>query len=76
MGKKTDEDIQETEFIRAVLGNSYWREAGPLVVKELMFLDCLDSNYFKKVQLIDDERYDMLKESLQWEGSAVATLSG
>ena len=75
-GKRVGEDIQEKDFLRAVLGNSYWREAGPLVVKELMFLDCLNSNYFKKMKLLDDDTYDLLKESLQWDGSAVATLTG
>ena len=73
---KGDEDIDEKDFIRAVLGNTYWKRAGRLVVKELIFLDCLHSNYQKGTKLLDDEFYDELKDSLTWEGSAVAVLRG
>lgn len=69
-------DITEIDFIRAVLSNTYWKEAGKLVVKELIFLDALYSNYQKKVQLLNDDVYDELKDSLTWEGSAVAVLRG
>ena len=74
--KGDTDNIQEIDFIRAVLSNSYWEEAGMLVVKELIFLDALDSNYRKKVKLLNDDLYDRLKDSLTWEGSAVAALKG
>ena len=73
---KDNDDIQEIDFIRAVTGNTYWKQAGRLVVKELIFLDCLYSNYQKGAKLLDDESYDELKDSLTWEGSAVAVLRG
>ena len=74
MKNKESKDIQEIDFVRAVLSNSYWSDAGPLVVKELIFLDCLNSNYYKKVKLLEDDVYDELKESLTWEGSVVSNL--
>ena len=73
---KTEDDIQEIDFIKAVVGNTYWKQAGRLVVKELIFLDCLYSNYQKGAKLLDDESYDELKDSLTWEGSAVTVLKG
>jgi len=71
-----DDVIDETKFIEAILGNTYWRDAGELVVKELMFLDCLHANYYDGFPLLNDDDYDELKENLTWEGSAVATMTG
>jgi hypothetical protein len=71
-----DETIAESEFIQAILDNTYWKEAGPVVVKELMFLDALHAHYYDKFSLLDDDDYDTLKENLTWEGSAVATMLG
>jgi len=76
MGKLIGSGITETEFTKAALQNSYWANAGPLVVKELIFLDCLDSFYTDGKKMLSDEDYDELKDSLTWEGSAVASLKG
>jgi hypothetical protein len=66
----SDDDLVEAEsFLTAVVGNSYWTTAGPLVVKELMFLDCIYEYYFReKRSMLNDEDYNDLKEMLMWEG--------
>lgn len=74
--KVDNDDIDVNEFIQSALDNSYWQQAGPLVVKELMFLDCLNAYYFEKRQLLDNDKYNLLKEQLTWEGSMVASMKG
>ena len=69
-------DISEEDFLAAVLGNNYWADAGQLVVKELILLDCLNAFFSRKVSLLADDLYDDLKESLTWEGSVVSVLKG
>ena len=69
-------EVDEKEFIDACLENSYWKSAGPLVVKELVLLDAINGHYFDGTKLLSDDEYDELKESLTWEGSMVATLKG
>ena len=39
------ESINEDCFVKAIAQNSYWRAAGSLVVKELMYFDALHSYY-------------------------------
>jgi hypothetical protein len=68
--------VEADQFLEAVLDNSYWEEAGPLVVKELIFLDCIRDYYTEKRVILDDDDYNELKEMLTWEGSSVATLKG
>lgn len=68
--------VDETAFIQGILSNTYWRDAGELVVKELIFLDSLHANYYDGFPLLNDDDYDELKENLTWEGSAVATMTG
>uniref|UniRef100_A0A7S2S7L6 Uncharacterized protein n=1 Tax=Rhizochromulina marina TaxID=1034831 RepID=A0A7S2S7L6_9STRA len=70
------EFISIDEFTNMLKANAYWVEAGELVVKELMYLDCLQSNYNSKKALLSDDDYDELKDSLTWDGSALVTLSG
>ena len=65
--KSKGDNIDEKEFIECCLENSYWQSAGPLVVKELIFLDVLNGHYFGNRKLLSDEEYDALKESLVWE---------
>ena len=57
---------------------SYWLKAGPLVVKELMYLDALFDYYYtkKEPKTLNDEDYSELKEMLTWEGSNTATMTG
>jgi hypothetical protein len=69
-----DEVIEEQTFLNAFIDNSYWKEAGPLVVKELIYLDCLQSHYFSREDLLNDADFDELKQMLIWEGSSAATL--
>ena len=70
------ESVDVDEFLEAALKNTYWKDAGPLVVKELIFLDCLNEYYYNKRNILDDDDYNELKESLTWDGSSAATLSG
>jgi len=67
--------IDEDDFTDAIVRNSYWREAGDIVVKELMYFDSLHSYYKTGKPLLNDEDYDELHENLTWEGSSVATMS-
>jgi len=73
---KGEETIDLCAFAEEVKDNKYWVEAGELVIKELMYLDCLQSNYVSKMALLEDDDYDELKSSLTWDGSALVTLSG
>ena len=75
-GSNPEEVIDEDEFTAQVLENPYWKSAGPLVVKELIFLDTLHAHYYNGFNLLNDEEYDELKDMLVWEGSDVATMSG
>ena len=68
--------IDMFDFIDALKGNRFWSEAGEVCVKELMYLDCLQSNYGKKKSVLCDDDYDDLKNSLTWDGSEVVNLSG
>lgn len=70
----TTSEIDVTEFTTAVLDNTYWKQAGPLVVKELIFLDCLYNYYYGKRNLLNNDDYNDLKEQLNWEGSAACSL--
>lgn len=47
--------ISAEDFVRAASENSFWKRAGPLVVKELIFLDCLHSYYYEKQNMLNDE---------------------
>lgn len=42
----------------------------------MIFLDCVHSYYQRKVNLLDDEDYNELKEELMWEGSVAASIKG
>jgi hypothetical protein len=59
-------DIDIDQFIIAAIKNSYWEKAGALVVKELIFLDCLANYYIDKRSMLDDEDYNDLKDALSW----------
>jgi len=71
----SDKLVEEPLFIEAIMKNSYWKEAGPLVVKELIYLDCLNSYYYQKLKILDDDDYNDLKDQLTWEGSAAVSVS-
>lgn len=43
--------------------------------KERIFLDALQSYYFNNRQLLNDAEFDLLKEDLSWNGSAVVNLN-
>lgn len=65
------------EFVGTVKRNKYWSDAGELVVKELIYLDCLQASYAMDTQpLLSDDEYDELKDSLCWDGSALPTMTG
>jgi hypothetical protein len=66
--------IDTNQFLQLFINNKYWLQAGPLVVKELIFLDCLHCYYYQKQQLLDDNDYNELKEMLTWEGSSVVSM--
>jgi hypothetical protein len=66
--------INEDDFVSAVLDNSYWQSAGPLVVKELIYFDALYAYYKTGKSLLENDDYAELKENLSWEGSSVAMM--
>ena len=72
--KNSDDKIEEDDFVKAVVQNSYWAAAGDLVVKELMYFDALYHYYQTGSPLLNDTDYETLKENLTWEGSSVATM--
>lgn len=80
MSKFNSDDIDEADFIAAIIDNTYWAAAGPLVVKELIYLDSLYSYYLKGQKaglglLLSDDDYAELKDQLTWEGSDVVSMS-
>ena len=70
----SDGSIDTNTFLKNVINNSYWLAAGPLVVKELIFLDCLHNYYFEKRSLLEDNDYNSLKDQLTWEGSVMSSM--
>ncbi|KAL7535439.1 hypothetical protein ACHAWF_005166 [Thalassiosira exigua] len=58
--------IDEEDFVKSIMGNSYWREAGDIVVKELVYFDCLHAYHEGGKPLLDDEHYDALHENCKW----------
>ena len=73
--KNTPKEINEDDFVKAILKNTYWQQAGPLVVKELIYFDALYAYYSSGASLLNNNDYEALKESLAWEGSSVATMN-
>ena len=73
---KGESVVEGEDFVSAMLENNYWGKAGALVVKELIYLDCLYHYYNDKQILLLDDQYAELKDSLTWEGSAIATMTG
>jgi len=67
--------IDEDDFVESIMRNSYWKDAGDIVVKELMYFDSLHSYYKTGKPLLSNDDYDELHENLTWEGSSVATMS-
>ncbi len=76
MASFKSDNVEESEFVNILMGNSYWAEAGELVVKELIFLDCLQSYYGTKRSLLSDEDYNNLKDQLAWDGSVALSITG
>lgn len=73
--QNTPDSIDEDDFVKSIFKNNYWREAGDIVVKELMYFDSLHSYYKTGKPLLKNDDYDELHENLTWEGSSVATMS-
>jgi hypothetical protein len=70
----TEDKIGEDDFVKAIVQNSYWKAAGDLVVKELIYFDALYHYYRTGSSLLNDNDYEELKDNLTWEGSSVATM--
>jgi hypothetical protein len=73
--RSSPDSIDEDDFVKRILKNSYWRDAGDIVVKELMYFDSLHCYYKTGKPLLNNADYDELHENLTWEGSSVATMS-
>ena len=73
--KNTADNINEDTFVKAIVANSYWRKAGSLVVKELMYFEALHAYYQTGESLLNNDDYEDLKENLTWEGSSIATMN-
>lgn len=69
------DELGEDDFVRGIINNSYWRTAGDIVVKELMYFDSLHAYYTTGKALLGNSDYDDLHENLTWEGSSIATMS-
>ena len=63
-------------FYNAIVTNTYWERAGPLVVKELIYLDSLYAYHRGGQMFLGDDEYNQLKEMLTWEGSSIVTMKG
>eukprot|EP00977_Amphora_coffeiformis_P011109 scaffold2657_cov89-Amphora_coffeaeformis.AAC.3 len=72
--ENTKDSIQEDCFVKAILQNTYWRQAGSLVVKELIYFDALHAHYRTGESLLNNDDYEALKENLTWEGSSIASM--
>ena len=70
----TADNVNEDDFVDAIVQNTYWREAGDLVVKELIYFEALHGYYSTGVSILDDDDYNELKDNLTWEGSAVPNM--
>jgi hypothetical protein len=68
--------VDAKDFYDAVISNSFWEEAGPLVVKELIYLDSLYAFYRNKQMFLGDDEYNSLKDMLTWEGSSIVSMKG
>ncbi|KAL3910449.1 MAG: hypothetical protein SGARI_002119, partial [Bacillariaceae sp.] len=73
--QNSDDKINEDCFVKAIVQNSYWQDAGGLVVKELMLFDSLYAYYQTGESILNNDDYEVLKENLTWEGSSVATMN-
>ena len=63
------------EVSDVLVKNTYWKSAGDLTVKELMYFDALHFYYTTGLSLLDNDDYGELKDNLTWEGSSVATMN-
>jgi hypothetical protein len=72
--KDNDVVINEDDFVKAIVQNSYWREAGDLVVKEMIYFESLHAYYQTGISILDDDDYNELKDNLIWEGSSVPNM--
>ncbi|KAL7529332.1 hypothetical protein ACHAXR_002908 [Thalassiosira sp. AJA248-18] len=73
--QNSPDKIDEDDFVKSIAKNSYWRDAGDIVVKELMYFDSLHSYYKTGKAILNNDDYDELHENLTWEGSSVATMN-
>ncbi len=67
--------VSKERLVTALMDNNYWIQAGPLVVQELIYLDCLYHFYYKQRSYLSDADYNALKEMLAWQGSRAASLT-
>lgn len=74
--KNSKDKVDEECFVKAIVQNTYWRDAGDLVVKELMYFDSLHSYYSTGTSILNDDDFDELKDNLTWEGSSVPNMHG
>jgi hypothetical protein len=69
-------EVEPRVFYDAIQRNAYWESAGPLVVKELIYLDSLYAYHHNHQMFLGDDEYNALKEMLTWEGSSVVSMKG
>ena len=62
--QNTPDAINEDDFVTSIMRNSYWEEAGDIVVKELMYFDSLHSYYKDGKALLNNNDYDELHENV------------
>jgi hypothetical protein len=69
-----DNVVNEDDFVKAIVQNSYWRQAGDLVVKEMIYFESPHAYYQTGIAILDDDDYNELKDNLTWEGLAVPNM--
>ncbi|ACI65184.1 predicted protein [Phaeodactylum tricornutum CCAP 1055/1] len=72
--KNSDDTIEEDDFVKAIVNNSYWKAAGSLVVKELIYFDALHTYYRAGTPLLNNSDYETLRDNLTGEGSVVVNM--
>jgi hypothetical protein len=72
--QNSKDNVNEDDFVKAIVQNSYWRQAGDLVVKEMIYFEALHAYYQAGSSMLDDDDYNELKDNLTWEGSAVPNM--
>ena len=68
-------NVSLEDFKACALGNNDWRNAGPLTVLEVIYIDVLVNYYTRGRSILEDEDYKDLKQYLYGQGSSLPQMS-